>query len=431
MSRTKVSKELHIKGMFCSNCEERIRKALSSLPGMSSVSVSFEKETARVTYDPSKVGEADFKKSIEAAGYEVAPQDLASLYILAVILILTVLWFAARHFGWTQTFSLVPDIETSLSIGALFVTGLLTSVHCVAMCGGINLTQSVIASEDKSRLFRSNGLYQAGRIFSYTLIGGIVGGIGQALSFSSRTKGIIMITAGAAILVMALNMLGVFKPLRKLHFRFTAKLYSGLNVRKRTDSSFVIGLLNGLMPCGPLQSMQIYALSAGSAVRGALSMLSFSLGTVPLLLGFGLISGSLNRKYRRVMLTVSAFVIFVMGLNMASNGLSLLGLNSFSSASSLIAVSSQEEDVQKLRTEIDYGRYPAIQVKAGIPVEWTIVVPEGKLTGCNREVIIPALNLDFFLEEGENLVKFTVDETGTLPYSCWMGMIKSTIEVTD
>ncbi len=431
MNRENVSKELHIKGMFCSNCENRVRKALCSLPGVSVDSVSYEKESARISYDPSKAADADFKKCIENAGYEIGTPDHTSLHVLSICVILFIVWFAARHFGWLQMGSLIPDIETSLSIGALFLTGILTSVHCVAMCGGINLTQSVIASKDKNRLFRSNALYQVGRILSYTLIGGIVGGIGQVFSFNSSTKGIVMIIAGAAILVMALNMLGVFKILRRLRFGFIARRYSGLNVRKRTDSSFIIGLLNGLMPCGPLQSMQIYALSTGSAVRGALSMLSFSLGTVPLLLGFGLVSGSLNRKYKRVMLNVSAFVILIMALNLTANGLSLLGLLPASGSDSSIAVSDQNENIQLLRTEIDYGSYPAIQVKAGIPVKWTIVVPEGKLTGCNREIIVPAFGLDIVLQEGENIVEFTADEPGIIPYSCWMGMIRNTIEVLE
>ena len=160
-------------------------------------------------------------------------------------------------------------------------------------------------------------------------------------------------------------------------------------------------------------------------------MMSFSLGTVPLMLGFGLVSGSLNRKYKRVMLTVSAFVIFFMGLNMVQNGMSLFGISAGAVEKAGNAAVVTENGVQDLRTEINYGKYPAVQVKAGIPVRWTIIVPEGKLTGCNREIIVPALGLDIVLQEGENVVEFTADEPGTIPYSCWMGMIRSTIEVLE
>ena len=91
----------------------------------------------------------------------------------------------------------------------------------------------------------------------------------------------------------------------------------------------------------------------------------------------------------------------------------------------------QQNNIQTLRTEIDFGSYPAVRVKSGIPVKWSIIVPEGKLNGCNGEIIIPALNIDLMLHEGENLLEFTANEIGVIPYSGWMGMIKSTIEVIE
>lgn len=162
----------------------------------------------------------------------------------------------------------------------------------------------------------------------------------------------------------------------------------------------------------------------------ALSMLAFSLGTVPLMLGFGLISGRLNRKYSRVMLTVSALVNFVMGLNMVGNGLALSGVALPQESSNAAVTAMQGDGVQTLRTEIDFGSYPSVRVQAGVPVEWTIVVPEGKLNGCNGELRIPAFDLDVVLHEGDNPVTFFPESPGTFPYSCWMGMIHATIEVT-
>ena len=157
-------------------------------------------------------------------------------------------------------------------------------------------------------------------------------------------------------------------------------------------------------------------------------MLLFSLGTVPLMLG--LFSGSLNRKKAGIMLTVSAFLIFVMGLHMAGNGLSLAGVSMSSGSRNDTSVMAEYRgDRQYVTTEVDYGSYEAFSVRAGIPVEWTIVVPEGKLNGCNGEIVVPAFDLSIKLHEGENTVTFTPDETGTVPYSCWMGMIKSSINV--
>lgn len=116
---------------------------------------------------------------------------------------------------------------------------------------------------------------------------------------------------------------------------------------------------------------------------------------------------------------------------MISNSLALSGVSIISKNTGDKAMALVLDNIQTLHTEVDYGSYPAVQVKAGIPVKWTIVVPEGKLNGCNGEIIIPAFDIDIVLHEGNNVLEFTAKEAGIFPYSCWMGMIKSTNEVTE
>ncbi len=419
--------------MFCRHCETTVSNALMELDGVKSVTASFEKGQAEVVYDPQTVSVETLKKSIEQAGYET--EDAGSFgKISAILIILLAVYIAARHFGWTKIFDIFPTVETTVSLGMLFVIGLLTSVHCIAMCGGINLTQSVISSENRGNPLRPNLLYNTGRVISYTLTGALCGGIGRTLSLSGTLRGIIPVLAGIIMIVMALRMLGVFSILRKIRFpsssRFNFKFRQVIG--KHTGrSSFLIGLANGLMPCGPLQSMQIYALAAGSVLMGALSMFLFSLGTVPLMFGFGFFAGKINLKYQKTMLTVSAVLVFLMGINMAANGLSLSGIMVPGPVQKEADVSAVEGNVQKVRSEIDYGSYPAFTVRKGIPVEWEIFVPEGKLTGCNGEIVVPAYGIDIKLEEGANIVRFTPDEAGVIPYSCWMGMIKSSITVME
>ena len=119
-----------------------------------------------------------------------------------------------------------------------------------------------------------------------------------------------------------------------------------------------------------------------------------------------------------------------MGLNMAGNGLALSGVALPQGRSNAVVTAMQGDGVQTLRTEIDFGSYPSVRVQAGVPVEWTIVVPAGKLNGCNGELRIPTFDLDVVLHEGDNPVTFFPESPGTFPYSCWMGMIHATIEVT-
>ena len=121
-------------------------------------------------------------------------------------------------------------------------------------------------------------------------------------------------------------MLGIFPSLRKLNIRVPKKVAVFLNGTKKGKGSFYIGLINGLMPCGPLQTMQLYALSRASFVGGAISMFLFCLGTSPLMFTFCLISSKLNKKFAEKMLTVSAIVIFILGIGMLNSGLGLSGL---------------------------------------------------------------------------------------------------------
>ncbi|MDF2535902.1 MAG: hypothetical protein K0R18_2061 [Bacillales bacterium] len=90
-----------------------------------------------------------------------------------------------------------------------------------------------------------------------------------------------------------------------------------------------------------------------------------------------------------------------------------------------------EGDIQTVNSTFTAGGYQEITVQVGVPVKWTINVAPGELTNCNNEFIAPKYDLEVKLKEGKNIVEFTPTKTGTFPYSCWMGMIYSKINVVD
>ena len=90
-----------------------------------------------------------------------------------------------------------------------------------------------------------------------------------------------------------------------------------------------------------------------------------------------------------------------------------------------------EERVQTVNSELEWRGYPDITVKAGVPVRWVIHAEAGRITGCNNEMVIPALNLRVPLQEGDNVVEFTAQEPGVIPYTCWMGMLHGSITVEE
>ena len=218
-----------------------------------------------------------------------------------------------NRFGGFSIFNAFPQAEEGMGYGMLFVIGLLTSIHCVAMCGGINLSQCVpqqaATNGGKFAALRPSILYNLGRVISYTVVGGIVGALGSVVSFSGTAKGIVQLAAGIFMVIMGLNMLNIFPWLRKLNPRMPKIFARKINEQKSSKSPLYVGLLNGLMPCGPLQAMQLYALSTGNPFKGALSMFLFSLGTVPLMFGMGALSSILSKKFTGKMMTTSAVLV--------------------------------------------------------------------------------------------------------------------------
>lgn len=430
--------KLLVSGMSCAHCELTIEEALHKLQGVNKCKASFGKGQVFITFDDSITSLKEIKFAIDNAGYkcmeekEVPQSDKGQgLYILIILL---GGYIILKHFGVLNIFNFFPKIQNNAGYGMLFIIGLLTSIHCIAMCGGINLAQSVNSSDKVSSPFIPNILYNLGRVISYTIIGGIVGGIGAAVNPGGGFRGIVAVFAGVFMIIMGINMLNIFPWLRRFNIRMPKFIGKKISKEKGSSkSSLYIGLLNGLMPCGPLQSMQLYALSTGSFITGAFSMFLFSLGTVPLMFILGTLSSKINKKFTEKMMSVCAVLVVVLGIGMLNNGLALSGIAmpSIAGSTSSLNETTVTRNLQTVTTELDFGRYPALSVKNNVPVKWTIIAEKKVINGCNNEIIIPEYGIQVKLKEGKNVIEFTPTKTGTFTYSCWMGMIRSSITVTD
>lgn len=265
----------------------------------------------------------------------------------------------------------------------------------------------------------------------------LTGGDGTGIPL--MLQGILKIIAGLFMVVMGINMLGIIPVLRKLQIRFPKKLANKISKKRRRENRpFFVGLLNGLMPCGSMQSMQIIALGSGNPVSGAAAMLMFSLGTVPLMLGFGSVVSALGKKYSRAVTQIGCILVVVLGLAMLSQGVSLSGVNidrtgltSGKTGELNTAEISTSGDMQYVDSELDFGSYPEITVYSGIPVKWTIHVPEEVINGCNYKMVLSAYGITHEFTPGENVIEFTPGEPGTVSYTCWMGMINGKINIID
>lgn len=458
--------------MTCQLCVRRIEDCLRGQPGVRTVQVDLGKARAEITYDPGETCPEALCQAVISVGYgaSLTPPGRELGAFAGKLLALWGLFFLLERFGVLNV--LVPSqlAEGNMGYGMLFVTGLMTSVHCVAMCGGIGLSQSLTGVKKQKTPLGPTLQYQLGRLLSYVSLGAILGGVGGLLAVGDLSygfQGAIKLLAGGAMLLMGLNMLSLLPPLPRI--RWLPKIS-----RPRGLTPFQVGLLNGFMPCGPLQSMLLLALASGSAVRGALSMLCFCLGTLPLLLGFGSLAAWLGRRFTGAVLSGGAVLIAVFGLSMLSQGGSLTGLfspdlllelsaglccalllwklpiPSGGKAAGMLAClaifhclshvqprsgdldqARMEGAVQVVESSLSSGSYPDIQVAAGVPVRWTIQADADEINGCNNRMRSRDFDLDLTFQPGENTLTFTPLAPGTYSYSCWMGMIHGTITVTE
>lgn len=505
-----IKKRLYITGMTCVNCQNRIEKKLSETEGIKSAKVSYNKGTADISYDTDEISLKSVIKIVEGLGYQVTLKQQESAAdldrIIPLLVLIVSLFVLLQQLGILNL--LVPSqlADSKMGYGMLFFVGLLTSVHCIAMCGGINLScclPRVKVTEEKQKAAEKSTAdffaaflpaicYNAGRVVSYTVIGFALGFVGMILGggsgngLSTFLQGILKLIAGVFMVIMGINMLDLFPWLKKFGLRMPKFFAVRMGKQKRKGSGpFFIGLLNGLMPCGPLQAMQIVALASANPLAGALSMFFFSLGTVPLMLGLGSIVAALGQKFTQTVMRVGAVLVTVLGLAMLSQGVSLSGIITVNQLLFLVialcvlgiiasmsfrkaaykriailaaivifvgmGMSSQnsavvnagnteaaqtseaeiEEDVQVVTSTLTIGRYPNITVTAGIPVKWIINAPEGSINACNHKMLIREYGIEYTFHEGENVIEFTPTEAGTITYTCWMGMIRANIFVTE
>ncbi len=436
--------ELNIGGMTCINCQNKIEKELRHLRGVTFAKVSYNTGIAKIKYNADIISIKQICDAIEKIGYEVKSSNSISkeeIYLASkIISIILLAYVVVNHTGILNYLAPTELAESGMSYGVLFIVGLLTSVHCIAMCGGINLSQS-LGRNDNNR-FASTLSYNLGRILSYSLIGFVMGGIGYLIGsgtevgISTTMQGMLKVIAGIFTIIMAINMLDIFPWFKRINISVPKPIARFvIEKRAKTKLPLLVGFLNGFMPCGPLQSMWIVALASANPVEGSLSMFFFALGTLPLMMGLGSLVAWLGDKYTKVMMKAGGIVVAVLGIALISQGIALSGMKVNSTVAQSAEVETSDSsaesdgDVQLIESTLELGTYPNITVEANVPVRWIINVPEGTLTGCNRQMIIPEYGIKYAFDYGENVIEFTPTETGQFTYTCWMGMITGNIAV--
>jgi sulfite exporter TauE/SafE len=266
-------------------------------------------------------------------------------------------------------------------------------------------------------------MYQIGRLISYTLSGLILGWLGQTLTLSPLFKNVLLLAAGIWMILLALSMGGLFSiKLPQLRFKRL----------KGHHGAFAVGLLNALMPCGSLQTMQVLVLSTGNPWTGAGLMLVFGLVTAPALGLMQWLAGRLSSLRGRWVQQLTAVIVLAMGLQIMGQSPLMV-----SAVSALSAPFQHEarlaplvDGAQEVRLKIVNGKYTlsADTVKAHQPVRIVFDGYENSM-GCANPLYIPWGMLKVDIRTNPEPIVITPQETGKFWIRCWMDMVRIAITV--
>ena len=451
--------------MHCASCEVLIEKKLLELKEVKSVEASMGKAQVLIEYEDKRPSAEKLNEIFKRQNYIFSDKQFntkdatkepgrfknEALIIIASAIVLIVVFLLFNKFGLSG----LLNVTSASSIPTFFVFGLLAGISsCAALVGGIILSMSKQWLElysnknTTAQKFQPHLMFNFGRLASYAVLGSILGLIGRTLNISLKFTSVLIFGVAIVMILLGLQMLGV-KAFRKFQFtlpKFASRYIADESNFKGRYMPFLMGALTFFLPCGFTITAQGLALISGGAIQGALIMLFFALGTLPMLSIIGLSSVKFSQRphLANKFLKVAGVLVLFFALYNINAQLNVLGFSSLSDIKlnprNQSSVSNNEEGFppiingkQIIKMEASsYGYKPNyFKVKTGIPVRWEIT--DKGTSGCTNAIISRSLfSGEIPLTPGQTSIKeFTPTKAGKYKFSCWMGMVSGIIEVID
>ena len=452
---------LDIKGMHCRSCEILIEREIKNMPGVTSVYVNHKSGTAAVSSE-GELDERAVQEVLQRSGYSLGTEELPWFSRQAkdygelgmAFLMAMGLYFIASSLGIvnlsTNHGSNYGNLFTVLAIG--LTAGIST---CMALVGGLVLGSSARYAEKHPmatgiKKFTPHLYFNLGRILSYFVLGGVVGWAGSIFQLSTSTLGYLTIAVGGVMLLLGGQLVDIFPKLKKISFTLPKGIAEALGIHQNANQEYsrtnpmVSGAMTFFLPCGFTQAMQLYAMSTGNPLQGALTMGVFALGTAPGLLGVGGLSSVVKGQSAKMFFKTAGVVVIALSFFNIKNGFNLAG--GWPDIPRIIAVlASQPGDtletvgsakaaeggVQEIAMTQGPGGYSPnkFTIQAGVPVRWTITSTD--VNTCAASLVSQQIGVRTTLKLGKNVIEFTPKATGTIRFSCSMGMFNGSFNVVD
>lgn len=207
---------------------------------------------------------------------------------------------------------------------AAFLLGFLGSFHCIGMCGPIAIALPQHEGK-KNIIFISALLYNLGRVITYSIIGLLFGTLGKGLFIGGFQQIVSIVTGSIIIIFVAFPYIlpSKFKQISVLKIPMIRNAFSKAFQMKSFLAYILLGLINGLLPCGFVYMALSGAMLTGTTINGSLFMALFGLGTIPAMLSLSLMGSFVNLNFRnKIKKAIPVFSIIV-GMILILRGMNL------------------------------------------------------------------------------------------------------------
>ncbi|MEK7524280.1 MAG: sulfite exporter TauE/SafE family protein [Patescibacteria group bacterium] len=444
-----------IDGMVGNNCKLLINEKLKLVEGVQYVSLNYVKGTATIHYRGAQPAWNDLYDAVKSAGFTMRNvRDPASsatsayqiwLEIGASLIIILALYQILKAFDVLSFVS--TSTAGAATFGGILLIGLVAGTSsCLAVTGGLLLSVAAKYNEANMSLsrwqkFKPLLYFNAGRLLSYFLLGGLVGVLGRSITLSPRVTGYLNVFVALVMLYLALSILKVIpKGKFSIHLpkRFSHWI-ANISESRSPSAPFGLGMFTFFLPCGFTQSLQLVALASGSFWAGSMTMFVFALGTLPALLGISAISSAARGPMSRLFLRFSGALVLVLAFFNLNSGLLLAGVDTSDLLPSRVSEPAGESDQNVTETPdgtqvinmrvSNYGYFPSsFTVKAGKP---TVVraTADADAAGCANALTVPSFNLVKYLAPGSKGILGPFTPTKDFLLTCSMGMFRAKVNV--
>ncbi len=327
--------EFKMEGMHCAACELLVEKKVSKLNNVKKVDAKLDTQSVYIEVD-NNTNEEELKlkinESLKNDGYKISENNISKFNLPSLLKPLIIAIFILATFLLLQKSGLT-EVYPSGDINIAFVLfmGFIASISsCMAVVGSLVL--SISSQFTKENNNKALIIFHLSRIISFFILGGVIGLIGSAFTLTIQTTLIINIILFIVLLLMGLNLLGIktaskFMP-RMPKQIFKSQLKDSYSINLLTP--LLLGAVTFFLPCGFTQSMQIYSLTTGSFIQGALTMLVFAIGTFPVLALISIASVRLSKLTKSTLFfNTAGFIVILFAIYNLYNSLVASGFIKF------------------------------------------------------------------------------------------------------